>query len=278
MTQGNDVHAIRYVECGWNGLQVRLEYRWVGCAQSDDPVVVFLHEGLGSISLWRDFPQRFCSDNGFRGIVFSRYGYGRSTPRPPGGPLPLSYLHEQAHDALPAFLHALGIERPWLFGHSDGASIALLHAARYPDDVSGIVAMAPHIFVEDITLEGIRAAREAYRATDLRARLARHHADADPDAVFSNWCDTWLAPSFRAWNIEAELAQIRCPALLIQGEGDEYGSLRQIDGIQEKVPQAQMLVLADCGHSPHRDQPRLVAQRAAAFIRAASGAADAGGN
>jgi pimeloyl-ACP methyl ester carboxylesterase len=270
MTQGNDAQAIRFAECGWNGLQARLEYQWVGCAESDYPVVVFLHEGLGSISLWRDFPQRFCSENGFRGIVFSRYGYGRSTPRPRGEPVPISYLHEQAHDALPAFLRTLGIERPWLFGHSDGASIALLHAARYPDHASGIIVMAPHIFVEDITLEGIRAAREAYRDTDLRARLARHHGDAHVDTVFFNWCDTWLTPAFRDWNIEAALPQIRCPTLLIQGEGDEYGSLRQIDGIQQKVPQAQTLVLPDCGHSPHRDQPRRVAQRAADFIREAS--------
>lgn len=271
MLQDNEAQAIRFVDCAWNGLTARLEYQWVGSDESNYPTVVFLHEALGSISLWRDFPERFCREHGFRGIVFSRDGYGRSTPRAHGGPLPLSYLHEQAHEALPAFLRALGIERPWLFGHSDGASIALLHAARYPDEVSGIIVLAPHIFVEEITLAGIRAARDAYRDTDLRTRLARHH-DADVDSIFSAWCDTWLAPVFRDWSIEDVLPQIRCPVLLVQGEGDEYGSLRQISGIIEKVPQARALVMADCGHSPHRDQPRQVAERAAAFIRAAANA------
>lgn len=266
---GSREQAVQFVECGWNGLTARLEYQWVGCAQSAWPTVVFLHEGLGCISLWRDFPERFCREHGFRGVVFSRYGYGRSTPRPAGGPLPVSYLHEQAHDALPAFLAALGIERPWLFGHSDGASIALLHAARYPQAASGIIVMAPHIFVEEITLAGIRAARQAYDEGGLRAALARHH-HAAVDKVFSAWCDTWLTPAFRDWNIEAELPRIRCPALLVQGEGDEYGSLRQIDGIRAGVPQAETLVLADCGHSPQRDQPQQVAARAAAFIKGAA--------
>lgn len=256
---------IRFAELPWKNRTIRLEYQWIGDAASPWPVVVFLHEGLGSISMWRDFPQRFCEAHGFRGLVFSRYGYGRSTPREPGERVHIDYLHEQAHDALPALLAHLGIRRPWLFGHSDGGSIALLYAARFPQEVSGIVVVAPHIFVEDITIAGIIQAREAYRTTALRERLARHHTDVD--SVFSGWNDTWLMPEFRAWNIEDCLDAIACPVLAVQGEGDEYGTLEQIFGIARRVSGARALPLADCGHSPHRDQPGLLTEKAGAFIK-----------
>lgn len=266
MKLGNQDSVIQFATQQWHGKEIALEYQWVGCPESPDPVVVFLHEGLGCISLWKDFPRKFCDTFGFRGLVFSRYGYGQSTPRHAGEAVPVSYLQEQAHYALPALLSSLQIERPWLFGHSDGASIALLYAARFPQQLSGIVTMAPHILVEDITLDGIRKAVDAYRTTDLRARLARHHIDAD--SVFRGWCDTWLSPAFRSWNIEAILPQIGCPALLVQGEQDEYGTLQQIYGIKEKVTHAEVLILPDCGHSPQRDQPDTVAERAARFMRA----------
>lgn len=256
---------IQFTTLPWKGRDIQLEYQWIGNAASTEPVVVFLHEGLGSISLWRDFPQRFCDEHGFRGLVFSRYGYGRSTPRLPGENLPFGYLHEQAHEALPALLSHLGVQRPWLFGHSDGGSIALLYAARFPQEVSGIVVVAPHIFVEDITIDGIRKARDAFLQTDLRDRLARHHAD--PASVFHGWNDAWLEPAFREWNIEKEIEAITCPVLALQGEGDEYGTLEQIFGIERRVPGAKAQALADCGHSPHRDQPQELGRLAARFIR-----------
>jgi pimeloyl-ACP methyl ester carboxylesterase len=249
----------------WKGGNAAIEYRWVGAEHSSHPTVVFLHEGLGSISMWRDFPERFCEEHGLRGLVFSRVGYGQSTPRPLDVHLQPDYLHEQAWEALPALLSTLGVEQPWLFGHSDGGSIALLYAARFPERVSGVVVMAPHIFVEDITIEGIRKAKEAYAQTDLKARLARHHKD--PESVFRGWNDAWLNPAFRAWNIEAELPKISCPVLAIQGEGDEYGTLEQIHGIARQAPNARALPIAACGHSPHRDQPDAVSRAAGQFIK-----------
>lgn len=259
--------STQFVEITWKGRNISIEYQWVGASRSNEPVVVFLHEGLGSISMWRGFPARFCEQHGFRGLVFSRYGYGRSTPRPLDDDLQPNYLHEQAWEALPALLSALQIERPWLFGHSDGGSIALLYAAKFPDKVSGLVVMAPHIFVEDITIAGIRVAREAYLSTDLPARLARHHTDGD--SVFWGWNNAWLNPAFRSWNIEEELPKIVCPVLAIQGEGDEYGTLEQIYGIERLAPRGRALAVADCGHSPHRDQAGVVGNEAAGFIRAA---------
>ena len=254
--------AIRFAQLDWRGRPLRLEYRWVGEAATKRPPVVFLHEGLGSVAMWKDFPERFCMDNGLRGLVFSRYGYGRSTPRPPDERWAPDYMHAQAHEVLPLLFDALRIERPWLFGHSDGGSIALLHAARF--DVAGIVVVAPHLFVEDVSIASIRQARDAYATTDLRARLARHHAD--PDSAFRGWNDVWLDPAFRGWNIEAELDRIACPVLAVQGEDDAYGSLAQIRGIQGRLPKTRLLVIPKCGHSPHRDQPALLAAEAGRFI------------
>jgi pimeloyl-ACP methyl ester carboxylesterase len=173
-------------------------------------------------------------------------------------------MHEQAHEVLPALFSQLQIERPWLFGHSDGGSIALLHAAQFPDRVSGIIVAAPHIFVEDISVESIRLAREAYLQKGLRERLARFHGDVD--SAFWGWNDIWLDPAFRSWNIEQELPRIACPILVIQGEDDEYGTLEQIAGIKRKAPQTELLILPRCGHSPHRDQPQATAEAAAKFI------------
>ena len=260
-----DSADIRFADIVWKGQPVRLEYQWVGVADSAWPVVVFLHEGLGSVAMWKDFPDRFCKEHGFRGLVFSRYGYGRSTRRPLDQPLPVTYLHVQAHEALPALLAALDVKHPWLFGHSDGGSIALLYAARFPQAVAGVVAMAPHIFVEDITIAGIEKARDAWRTTDLHARLARYHDDAE--SVFRGWNDAWCDPAFRSWNIEAELPRIACPVLAVQGEGDEYGTLEQINGIARLAPHARALAIADCGHIPHRDQPATLSRETAAFIK-----------
>ena len=253
---------VQYAQFDWRGRPLRLEYRWVGAALSAQPTIVFLHEGLGSVAMWKDFPERMCAEHGLRGLVFSRYGYGQSTPKPADERWAPHFMHAQAHEVLPQFLAQLQIIRPWLFGHSDGGSIALLHAAKF--DVAGIVVVAPHILVEDVSIASIEQAREAYETTDLRQRLARYHAD--PDSAFRGWNDIWLAPAFRAWNIEAELDTITCPVLAVQGEDDEYGSLAQIRGIQARLPKTRLLVIPKCGHSPHRDQPALLASEAARFI------------
>src|SRR5262245_11296003 len=237
-------------------------------AAADAPLVVFLHEGLGSLSAWRDFPDRLCAAGSLRGLVYSRAGYGKSTPRPHAVRWKPDFMHIQAREVLPALLAALGIDPakspPWLFGHSDGGSISLIYAASFPDRVAGVIAAAPHIFVEDLSVRSIERARDVYRTTDLRERLARHHADVD--SAFWGWNDIWLDPAFRDWNIEALLRSIRCPLLAVQGYDDEYGTMAQIEHIPLGAPQAQLLKLAACGHSPHRDQPDALISAAVDFI------------
>ena len=258
----------RFIDIDWAGRRVRIEHFWIGREQLDRPLVVFLHEGLGSAAMWRDFPQQLCNAAGCRGLVYSRPGYGRSTPRAAEEAWDLDFMHRQAHEVLPALLEAVGVDRaagrPWLFGHSDGGSIALLFAARWPERLSGAVVLAPHIMVEDLSIDSIRKARDAYPGTGLRERLARYHAD--PDSAFWGWNDIWLHPPFREWSIEAEIASIRCPLLAVQGVDDEYGTLEQIRGIARRVPQARLLELPDCRHSPHRDQPQRLIEATAAFI------------
>lgn len=252
----------QYVDLVGLGRPLRLEVQWVGDTASTRPVVVFLHEGLGSVAMWKDLPQRLCAAYGLRGLVYSRYGYGRSTARPADERWAVDFMHEQAHEVLPALLQALGVRRPWLFGHSDGGSIALLYAARFA--VAGLVVLAPHIFVEDVSIASIEQARLTYENGDLRGRLARYHAD--PDSAFHGWNQVWLDPEFRRWNIETELDGISCPVLAVQGEHDEYGTLEQVYGIARRLPQTRVLVVPRCGHSPHRDQPELVVRAAGDFM------------
>jgi pimeloyl-ACP methyl ester carboxylesterase len=244
-----------FAEIALGGRMIRIEYAWIGRQRQDAPLLVFMHEGLGSLSMWRDFPQRLCDAGGFRGLVFSRYGYGASTPRPHAEKWDVDFMHVQADEVLPQLFHALGIagDRPWLFGHSDGGSIALIYAATHPRAVSGVIAVAPHIMVEDVSIANIERARIAYRSTDLPARLGRYHADAD--SAFWGWNDIWLAPEFRRWSIEAMLPGLECPILAVQGIDDEYGTLAQIEGIRQRAPQTELAVLGECGHSPHRDRP-----------------------
>lgn len=246
------------------GRALRIEYEWVGAAGDYAPVMVFLHEGLGSVAMWRDFPARLCAATGLRGLVYSRPGYGRSTPRAEGERWGPDFMHVQAREVLPALLQGLEVERPWLFGHSDGGSIALLHAAAFPHALRGAIVLAPHILVEDVSIASIEKAREAYRTTDLKQRLARYHDD--PDSAFGGWNGIWLDPAFRNWSIEEEIRAIRCPLLAIQGLDDEYGTLEQIRGIARRVPQAQLLELPQCGHSPHKDQPEKVVEAVAQFV------------
>lgn len=250
-----------------------LEYEWISPERTSSPLLVFLHEGLGSVAMWRDWPRQLCNAGGLRGLVYSRPGYGHSTPRPRQKKWPVDYMHTQAREVLPALLQAVGVDTrsdpPWLIGHSDGASIALIYAATYPQRVAGLVVLAPHVFVEDISITSIQLARETYVTTDtqdtgLRIKLARYHQD--PDSAFWGWNDIWLNPAFRAWNIENLLPAISQPVLAIQGEDDEYGTMAQLDSIAKHVPQAHSLKLAACRHSPHRDQPQRVTRAALDFI------------
>ncbi len=252
------------------GRRFEIEVAWVGPASTELPPLVFLHEGLGSVSMWRDFPARLCTTLGRRGLLYSRPGYGRSTPRGTDEHWGPDFMQVQATEVLPALLGAVGIEGPYtLFGHSDGGSIALIHAALCPDRVEAAIVMAPHILVEDISVASIAAARQAYERTDLRQRLQRHHADVD--SAFLGWAEAWLAPEFRLWSIESLLVRIACPVLAIQGVDDEYGTLAQIEGIAARVPGTRLLALPGCGHSPHRDRPREVIDTAHEWLRAISG-------
>jgi len=257
----------QFASLNWAARPVQVEYQWVG-PPGARPLVVFLHEGLGSLAMWRDFPSRLCASGGVRGLVYSRPGYGRSTPRGATEAWDLDFMHRQAYEVLPALLDALGVQpevdRPFLFGHSDGASIALLYAARHSPALRGLIALAPHIMVEDLSIQSIARVREAYQQTDLRSRLARYHAD--PDSAFWGWNDIWLHPPFRQWSIEREIESITCPLLAMQGLEDEYGTLEQIRGIARRLPQAQLLELPACGHSPHRDQTEAVIEAAVRFI------------
>jgi pimeloyl-ACP methyl ester carboxylesterase len=263
-----NIGSVGFVDIDWAGRLVRIEHQWIAPERRASPLLVFLHEGLGSRSMWKDFPQRLCDAAGCRGLVYSRPGYGRSTPRAVEEAWGLDFMHRQAHEVLPALLQALQVdaaaEPPWLFGHSDGGSIALLYAAHFASQVAGAIVVAPHIVVEDRSVQSIAEARSAYVDSDLRARLARYHDD--PDSAFWGWNRIWLDPPFRHWSIEDEVATIGCPLLAVQGVDDEYGTLEQIRGIARRVPQARLLELADCGHSPQRDQPERLIAASAAFI------------
>lgn len=240
--------------------------------------IIFLHEGLGSVSLWTqrgfDWPLAVCNKAGRAGVVYSRRGYGRSAPAPRSsaadghkpGLLTPDYMHREALDVLPALLAKLGITRPVLLGHSDGATIALLHASRF--EVAACIAMAPHVLVEDLSIKAIAKAKVAFETTDLRERLTKHHKDVD--GAFWQWNDVWLSPAFRAFDIRAECSNISAPLLLlVQGLDDEYGSMLQLDEIARAAPQARQLRLANCGHSPQRDQPAATMEAAAAFLETA---------
>jgi pimeloyl-ACP methyl ester carboxylesterase len=268
--------ATTFATISWRGRPTRIEHAWIapalapaqGDRGADAPLIVFLHEGLGSLSMWKDFPAALCEALGARGLVYSRPGYGRSTPRAPDEHWDADFMHRQAQEVLPALLQALGVHEPvWLFGHSDGGSIALLFAVARPAAVRGLVVLAPHIVVEEVSVANIQRAREAYLNGELKQRLARHHDD--PDSAFWGWNRVWLDPAFRSWSIEATVASIAAPMLAIQGEDDEYGTLEQIRGIARQAPQTQLLVLPKCGHWPHRDAPQAVIDAARILLRSA---------
>jgi pimeloyl-ACP methyl ester carboxylesterase len=240
---------------------VRLEYERVpGGGLS--PTIVMLHEGLGSVSMWRNFPRQVAEATGHEVLVYSRQGYGRSSPLV--APRPVRFMHDEALIVLPEILDALEIRRPILLGHSDGGSIAIIHAGGSGREVAGLVLLAPHVMVEDISIASIAAARVAYGQGDFRARLGRHHDDVD--GAFRGWNDVWLSPEFRGWSIEEYLRRIECPVLAIQGEDDEYGTMQQVDRIGRTIPHARILKLARCGHSPHRDRGEKVLEAIRGFV------------
>ena len=247
----------------------RLEYRWIGPPPGQVPTIVFLHEGLGSAGTWRDFPERVAAKSGCCALVYSRAGHGGSSGA--AGPRSARYLHAEALEILPAVLARFSLEEVVLFGHSDGASMAILYAGRHPGSVRAIVLEAPHVFVEPVTVDGVRRIAGEYDATRLGERLRRHHGvNAEP--LFRAWAGIWLSPEFRDWNIEEHLPAVECPVLVVQGEDDPYGTLRQVEAIVQKVRgPASTLVLPGCGHAPHAERPGEVLEAAAEFIRTTLG-------
>jgi pimeloyl-ACP methyl ester carboxylesterase len=240
-----------------------LEYEWLDAAGPGKPTLVFLHEGLGSIRQWRDFPLQVAKATGCRTLLYSRYGYGQSDvlaePR-----VDVRFMHREALEALPDLLAKLAIERPVLVGHSDGASIALIYAGA-GHAVRGLALMAPHVFVEPVCVTSIRKASVAFASSDLAQRLGKYHRD--PRKTFHLWADVWLDPAFLNWNIEEYLPAIACPVLAIQGEEDEYGTMAQVEAIRRGVRGACELVkLPACGHAPFRDQPQATLEAMTRFI------------
>jgi pimeloyl-ACP methyl ester carboxylesterase len=224
------------------------------------PALVLLHEGLGSIGLWRGFPDALRRATGRRVIAFSRFGHGHSEPPPK--PRTPAFFHEEALEVLPLVLDRLDASEPVLVGHSDGGSIALIHAGRHP--VSGLALLAPHVVVEAITVQAIRETRDAYVEGGLRDRMARHHDD--PDAAFWGWCDVWLDPDFEAWNLEPDTARVTAPTLLVQGADDPYGTLDQLDRIEARIRGPVTRLVVPGGHSPHLEQTQVVVEAIAAFV------------
>ncbi|MEP4198507.1 MAG: alpha/beta hydrolase [Aliishimia sp.] len=242
-----------------------LEYQCLGPAPNDSPTLVLLHEGLGCLALWRDFPARLQAATGLGVFVYSRQGYGHSDPA--NMPRPLDYMTREAVDVLPEVLDAIGFQQGVLIGHSDGATIAALHAGYQQDQrVTGVVLIAPHFFTESKGLAAITSARQAFETGDLARKLGKYHRDAAHS--FAGWCDSWLHPDFVAWNATDALDNIRVPILTVQGDADPYGSLAQIMVVEDRAPGAvTQLVLEAVGHTPHLEQLEDVVARIHEFIR-----------
>lgn len=246
-----------------------LDYRSI---PGEGPTLVFLHEGIGSQGLWRSFPDTIAAATSLPAIIYSRHGHGWSDPI--SEPRTPRFMHDEALIALPELLDKLEIADPILVGHSDGASIALIHAGAGRRPVRAIVAIAPHVFVEEEVLIGVDAARKAFEEDELAAKMAKHHHDAA--ATFYGWHDIWKHPGFRDWNLEADITGIECPLMLIQCAGDEYGTVHQLDAVEAAVSgPVERVWLEDCGHSAHLDQPEAVAEAVVGFVRQHAGGSTA---
>ena len=245
----------------------RLEYKWIGPAPDVAPTIVFLHEGLGCVEMWRDFPEQVVQLTGYGALVYSRAGYGNSDPIEL--PRSVDFMHDEALDVLPQVLEELNIRDTILFGHSDGGSIALILAGSGKvRNIRGLVLEAPHVFVESISIESIVRAKENYVHGSLRENLQKYHGE-NVECAFRGWNDVWLNPEFGSWNIESYLPGIKVPVLVIQGEQDQYGTLRQVITINDLcTAPVEILILGRCGHSPHRDQPRAVLRKVGEFLKA----------
>jgi pimeloyl-ACP methyl ester carboxylesterase len=241
----------------------RVETVRIEVAHSRLPTIVLLHEGLGSVAHWKDFPSQLAEETGASVFVYSRHGHGNSDPL--GEPRSPSYMHHEAQIVLPEILDKAGIKRPLLLGHSDGASIAILYAGMFPATPAGLILEAPHLFVEDVTVSSIAHARVLYTETDLPQKLGRYHSHVD--SLFWGWNNIWLDARFRTWNIESFLDSIRCPVLVLQGAQDEYGTAAQIEAIRRRVASASAIIFDNCKHAPHRDQCELTLSAINQFLR-----------
>jgi pimeloyl-ACP methyl ester carboxylesterase len=230
--------------------------------QSSVGTIAMLHEGLGSVGMWKQFPTKLAELTGWSVVAYSRYGHGKSAQLQE--PRTVRYMHHEAEVVLPGFLNHLGIERPVLLGHSDGGSIALIFAGTFPLRTRALILEAPHVFTEDIGLASIAKAGASYRTNRLQEKLSRYHDDAD--STFWGWNRIWLDPEFRAWNIERYLSRIACPILILQGEQDEYGTVAQLEAIQRGTHDAEIVLLPKCGHAPHRDQEQQTLDSIVKFI------------
>ena len=231
----------------------RLEYCMIGPRPNQAPTLVVLHEGLGCVGLWGDFPDKLQAATGYGVFVYSRAGYGQSSPVPL--PRPVTFMHDEARNVLPKLFDVIGLQRGMLVGHSDGASISAIYVGSVQDHrVRGLVLMAPHFIVEDVSVASIAEIRKNYATTDLRAKLGRWHANVD--VAFRGWAETWLDPHFRDWSLQAELAHIRVPILIVQGEDDQYGTVKQIEMAREECYcPVEVELMAKVKHVPHREAP-----------------------
>ena len=245
--------------------QHRLEYEWIGPWPEESPTIIFLHEGLGCVESWKDFPARVVEATGYGALVYSRAGYGKSDPITL--PRPVTFMHDEALTVLPEVIDLLNIREALLFGHSDGGSIALIHAGANPGRyIRALILEAPHVFVEDLSVESIELAKVNYETGNLRAGLERYHGE-NVECAFHGWNEVWLKPEFRSWNIESYLPSITCPVLVIQGEDDQYGTLKQVEAIERGCSgRVETRILSNCGHSPHRGQPDQVIAAVTGFL------------
>ena len=253
-----------FVKAAGRRLRVRKLTHPHSDGEGSRPTLVFLHEGLGSIEMWHDFPAILAETTACDCLIYDRWGHGRSDSL--DVQRTLRYVHHEALDSLPEVLNHSNVDDAILIGHSDGGSIALIFAAEYPEILRGIITEAAHVFVEEITLEGIREALDIYNNTDLKQKLARYHGD-NTEKIFRAWYETWLQPGFKSWDIQDCLPKIKCPVLVIQGEDDQYGTAAQVQAITKKVAgQSQPLLIPNCAHTPHREAKDRVVQEMTEFI------------